>query len=185
MFKRSVSSVESESTSELEEEDGGTSRDSSDGLLRCQRGGMKNSTTTGKRNRTTILPEQQDYLLSQYAQESNPSRKMLEEISGQVKLKKRVVQVWFQNTRARERKGNIKIEHSHPERKRPSSQPSFTLNEEMPLDLSKSSRLETNNNDDEEEEEERTRRRRSWKNGPTCPVRKRKTEKKKKKKKKS
>ena len=32
---------------------------------------------------------------------------MLEEISSEVKLKKRVVQVWFQNTRARERKGNI------------------------------------------------------------------------------
>lgn len=63
-----------------------------------------------KRNRTTILPEQQDYLMSKYSIESNPSRKMLEDISSEVKLKKRVVQVWFQNTRARERKGNIKID---------------------------------------------------------------------------
>src|SRR6202034_551976 len=38
------------------------------------------------------------------------SRKMLEDISSEVKLKKRVVQVWLQNTRARERKGNIKID---------------------------------------------------------------------------
>ncbi|CAF3756008.1 unnamed protein product [Rotaria sp. Silwood1] len=63
-----------------------------------------------KRNRTTILPEQQDYLMSKYSIESNPSRKMLEDISEEVKLKKRVVQVWFQNTRARERKGNIKFD---------------------------------------------------------------------------
>ena len=57
-----------------------------------------------KRNRTTILPEQQDFLLLKYQNESNPTRKMLEDISSEVKLKKRVVQVWFQNTRARERK---------------------------------------------------------------------------------
>ncbi len=35
---------------------------------------------------------------------------MLEDISSEVKLKKRVVQVWFQNIRARERKENIKID---------------------------------------------------------------------------
>ena len=71
-----------------------------------------NLSNTHKRNRTTILPEQQDYLMLKYSQESNPSRKMLEDISSQVKLKKRVVQVWFQNTRARERKGNIKFDHN-------------------------------------------------------------------------
>jgi hypothetical protein len=88
----------------MEEEDGGTSIDSNDE-------NRKNSNVNNpKRNRTTILPEQQDYLMDKYSIESNPSRKMLEDISSEVKLKKRVVQVWFQNTRARERKGNIKIE---------------------------------------------------------------------------
>jgi len=58
-----------------------------------------------KRLRTTILPEQLDYLYQKYQIESNPSRKMLENIAREVGLKKRVVQVWFQNTRARERKG--------------------------------------------------------------------------------
>jgi hypothetical protein len=48
--------------------------------------------------------------MSKYSIESNPSRKMLEDISSEVKLKKRVVQVWFQNIRARERKENIKID---------------------------------------------------------------------------
>ena len=103
-MKASVSSIGSESSNEIEEEDGGTSIDSNDESRKTS------NVNNGKRNRTTILPEQQDYLMSKYAIESNPSRKMLEEISSEVHLKKRVVQVWFQNTRARERKGNIKIE---------------------------------------------------------------------------
>lgn len=61
-----------------------------------------------KRLRTTILPEQLDYLYQKYQIESNPSRKMLENIAKEVNLKKRVVQVWFQNTRARERKGQFR-----------------------------------------------------------------------------
>lgn len=61
-----------------------------------------------KRLRTTILPEQLDYLYQKYQIESNPSRKMLENIATEVGLKKRVVQVWFQNTRARERKGQFR-----------------------------------------------------------------------------
>ncbi len=61
-----------------------------------------------KRLRTTILPEQLDYLYQKYQMESNPSRKMLEQIASEVGLRKRVVQVWFQNTRARERKGQFR-----------------------------------------------------------------------------
>lgn len=74
-------------------------------------GGGSNSgdhTTRDKRLRTTILPEQLDYLYQKYQIESNPSRKMLESIAKEVGLKKRVVQVWFQNTRARERKGQFR-----------------------------------------------------------------------------
>ncbi|GFN85986.1 Zinc finger homeobox protein 3, partial [Plakobranchus ocellatus] len=61
-----------------------------------------------KRLRTTILPEQLDYLYQQYQMDCNPSRKQLEHIASTVNLKKRVVQVWFQNTRARERKGHYR-----------------------------------------------------------------------------
>ena len=62
-----------------------------------------------KRLRTTILPEQLDYLYLKYQMDCNPSRKQLEAISHDVALKKRVVQVWFQNTRARERKGQYRV----------------------------------------------------------------------------
>ncbi|XP_067595991.1 zinc finger homeobox protein 2 [Pseudorca crassidens] len=61
-----------------------------------------------KRLRTTILPEQLEILYRWYMQDSNPTRKMLDCISEEVGLKKRVVQVWFQNTRARERKGQFR-----------------------------------------------------------------------------
>ncbi len=61
-----------------------------------------------KRMRTTILPEQLDYLYQKYQLDCNPSRKQLETIALEVGLKKRVVQVWFQNTRARERKGQYR-----------------------------------------------------------------------------
>ena len=43
-----------------------------------------------------------------FQMDCNPSRKQLEHIASTVNLKKRVVQVWFQNTRARERKGHYR-----------------------------------------------------------------------------
>lgn len=52
-----------------------------------------NNYNSSKRLRTTILPEQLNFLYECYQTESNPSRKMLEEISKKVNLKKRVVQV--------------------------------------------------------------------------------------------
>lgn len=72
---------------------------------------IEDGQTRDKRLRTTILPEQLDYLYQQYQIDSNPSRKMLENIAQEVRLKKRVVQVWFQNTRARERKGQFRSHH--------------------------------------------------------------------------
>lgn len=84
---------------------------------RPQAGGVDNEQPKDKRLRTTILPEQLDYLYQKYQIESNPSRKMLENIAREVGLKKRVVQVWFQNTRARERKGQFRA-HSQVINKR-------------------------------------------------------------------
>ncbi|CAF1220074.1 unnamed protein product [Rotaria sordida] len=114
---QSISSFGSDSSNDIEEGDGGDGDGDGDGEGDdddedlCDDSNDENKKSSSqKRNRTTILPEQQDYLMSKYSIESNPSRKMLEDISEEVKLKKRVVQVWFQNTRARERKGNIKID---------------------------------------------------------------------------
>lgn len=112
---RSISSFGSDSSNDIEENDGVDIDENNvedDEDLNCDDSNDENKKTnlSQKRNRTTILPEQQDYLMSKYSIESNPSRKMLEDISEEVKLKKRVVQVWFQNTRARERKGNIKLD---------------------------------------------------------------------------
>uniref|UniRef100_A0AAY4BPE0 Zinc finger homeobox protein 3 n=1 Tax=Denticeps clupeoides TaxID=299321 RepID=A0AAY4BPE0_9TELE len=61
-----------------------------------------------KRMRTTITPEQLEVLYQKYLLDSNPTRNMLDHIAREVGLKKRVVQVWFQNTRARERKGQFR-----------------------------------------------------------------------------
>lgn len=47
-------------------------------------------------------------MFSLFQIDCNPSRKQLEHIANTVNLKKRVVQVWFQNTRARERKGHYR-----------------------------------------------------------------------------
>ena len=79
------------------------SDDNDDSIERDENGQPKD-----KRLRTTILPEQLDYLYQKYQIESNPSRKMLEQFAAEVGLRKRVVQVWFQNTRARERKGQYR-----------------------------------------------------------------------------
>ncbi|XP_067833350.1 zinc finger homeobox protein 2-like [Heptranchias perlo] len=67
-----------------------------------------------KRLRTTILPEQLEILYQRYIQDSNPTRKVLDRVSQEVGLKKRVVQVWFQNTRARERKGQFRFVGPQP-----------------------------------------------------------------------
>nr|UEK51442.1 ZFHX3-like protein [Parasacculina yatsui] len=61
-----------------------------------------------KHLRTIITPEQLDFLYKKYQVEPNPSRKMLESIALEIGLRKRVVQVWFQNTRARGRKGQFR-----------------------------------------------------------------------------
>ncbi|KAK6320143.1 hypothetical protein J4Q44_G00092500, partial [Coregonus suidteri] len=60
-----------------------------------------------RRQRTTISAEQLEVLDQHYSLNSNPTRSVLEGITRDTGLKKRVVQVWFQNTRARQRKGQL------------------------------------------------------------------------------
>ena len=78
---------------------------------------------SNRRMRTLISPDQAEVLYREYlevnsellfscsihfSQDNCPPRQRLEEIAAQTGLKRRVVQVWFQNTRARERKGQYR-----------------------------------------------------------------------------
>uniref|UniRef100_A0A672H1P2 Homeobox domain-containing protein n=1 Tax=Salarias fasciatus TaxID=181472 RepID=A0A672H1P2_SALFA len=58
-----------------------------------------------RRSRTIIQAEQLDILYGCYFKDPNPGKHEFEQISEWVHLPKKVVQIWFQNMRARERKG--------------------------------------------------------------------------------
>uniref|UniRef100_A0A182X5C9 Zinc finger protein 1 n=1 Tax=Anopheles quadriannulatus TaxID=34691 RepID=A0A182X5C9_ANOQN len=59
------------------------------------------------RVRTSISEEQQNELKKYYARNSKPSRDEFQAIAQHVKMEARVVQVWFQNNRSRERKMGV------------------------------------------------------------------------------
>lgn len=62
-----------------------------------------------RRSRTIIQAEQLDVLYGCYFKDPNPGKHEFEQISEWVHLPKKVVQIWFQNMRARERKGEVRF----------------------------------------------------------------------------
>ncbi|XP_049604733.1 zinc finger homeobox protein 4 isoform X2 [Syngnathus scovelli] len=62
-----------------------------------------------RRSRTIIQAEQLDILYGCYFKDPNPGKQEFEQISEWVHLPKKVVQIWFQNMRARERKGEVRF----------------------------------------------------------------------------
>lgn len=78
------------------------------------------------RVRTAITDEQQSILKEHFAINSRPSREEFKQIAGRLNLDTRVVQVWFQNNRSRERKMNSSS----------TSSPQITVQQDQPLDLS-------------------------------------------------
>uniref|UniRef100_A0A3B5JU85 Homeobox domain-containing protein n=1 Tax=Takifugu rubripes TaxID=31033 RepID=A0A3B5JU85_TAKRU len=62
-----------------------------------------------RRSRTIIQAEQLDILYGCYFKDANPGKHEFEQISEWVNLPKKVVQIWFQNMRARERKGEVRF----------------------------------------------------------------------------
>ncbi|XP_072306609.1 uncharacterized protein zfhx2 isoform X2 [Eucyclogobius newberryi] len=62
-----------------------------------------------RRSRTIIQAEQLDVLYGCYFKDPNPGKHEFEQISEWVQLPKKVVQIWFQNMRARERKGEVRF----------------------------------------------------------------------------
>ncbi|XP_061387898.1 zinc finger protein 1 [Musca vetustissima] len=69
----------------------------------CSSGGESNAERK-VRVRTAITEEQQQHLKQHYAINSRPSREEFRMIASRLQLDARVVQVWFQNNRSRERK---------------------------------------------------------------------------------
>ncbi|KFD68623.1 hypothetical protein M514_00355 [Trichuris suis] len=57
-----------------------------------------------RRHRTKISPQNVEKLLAHYCKDPNPSSEVMHQIAEEVGISKRVVQVWYQNTRARERR---------------------------------------------------------------------------------
>ncbi|XP_016301555.1 uncharacterized protein LOC107657820 isoform X1 [Sinocyclocheilus anshuiensis] len=62
-----------------------------------------------RRSRTIIHADQLDVLYGCYFKDPNPGKHEFEQISEWVNLPKKVVQIWFQNMRARERKGEVRF----------------------------------------------------------------------------
>ncbi|XP_058481233.1 zinc finger homeobox protein 4 [Solea solea] len=62
-----------------------------------------------RRSRTIIQADQLDILYGCYFKDPNPGKHEFEQISEWVHLPKKVVQIWFQNMRARERKGEVRF----------------------------------------------------------------------------
>ena len=62
------------------------------------------------KTRTSINPKQLVILQSTYEKEPRPSRVMREELAAQTGLSAKVIQVWFQNRRSKEKKDGTKGE---------------------------------------------------------------------------
>uniref|UniRef100_A0A2C9JZE8 Homeobox domain-containing protein n=1 Tax=Biomphalaria glabrata TaxID=6526 RepID=A0A2C9JZE8_BIOGL len=74
-----------------------------------------------KRNRTSYTETQIKFLQDRFLRDSNPDGGELEKIAKHIGLKKRVVQVWFQNNRARLKKSANNNKGSNQENKNPST----------------------------------------------------------------
>ena len=78
-------------------------------------GGGRAISGGGKRPRTTITSMQLDALKRAYTASVKPARQVRERLSAETGLDMRVVQVWFQNRRAKEKRLRRDVgRHLHP-----------------------------------------------------------------------
>jgi len=77
-------------------------------------GGRVYSGAGGKRPRTTISSQQLDALKRAYNDSCKPARQVRERLSAETGLDVRVVQVWFQNRRAKEKRLKKDVGRHYP-----------------------------------------------------------------------
>ncbi|CAF1156843.1 unnamed protein product [Adineta ricciae] len=73
-----------------------------------------NSTSEKKGGRTTIKPQQLEILNKAFESCAKPNKSQREQIATDTGLNIRVIQVWFQNKRSKERKGKVSKEKDTP-----------------------------------------------------------------------